>query len=124
MAGEISPDIMVCKKKHVRNTPNGCVWVRMGAGRCIDTEGIKNKTKRRSNGRAGHFFNAWSRTERSRNSVMEETGGEKHHGGELWDSKGCFGQQGIRNQCQNSQASNGVKKKSKTRTQIVVNPSP
>ena len=59
------------------------------------------------------FFNACSRTERSRNSVMEETGGENHHGGELWDSKGCFGQQGIRNQCQNSQASNGVKKKAK-----------
>jgi len=58
MAGEISPDITFCKKtkKYVRNTPNGCVWVRMGAGRCIDTEGIKNKTKRRSNGRAAHVF--------------------------------------------------------------------
>ena len=37
MAGEISPNIMFCKKraKGVRTAPHGCTWVRMGAVVCI-----------------------------------------------------------------------------------------
>ena len=37
MVREISPDIMFCQKakKHVGSTPDGCVWVSMGAGGCM-----------------------------------------------------------------------------------------
>ena len=58
MTGEISPNIMFCKKtkEHVRIAPDGCAWVNMDAGGCIDTEASKNKVKRAPNGRAGHVF--------------------------------------------------------------------
>ena len=38
-------------KKHVWITPDGYLWVSLGAGGYMDTEGSKNKTKRGPNGR-------------------------------------------------------------------------
>ena len=43
-------------KKHVRSTPDVCVWVSMGADGYMDTEGSKNKTNGGTNGRAGHVL--------------------------------------------------------------------
>jgi hypothetical protein len=47
MAGEISPNIMFCKKskKNVRLTLDGCAWVRMGAVGCMHMEESKNERK-------------------------------------------------------------------------------
>ena len=47
MAGEISPNIMFCKKraKGVRTAPHGCTWVRMGAVVCICNGGTGKQGK-------------------------------------------------------------------------------
>jgi len=57
MAGEISPNIMFCKKtgKNARMTLDGCAWVCMGAVGCIHVEGSKNERKSGANGREGQY---------------------------------------------------------------------
>jgi len=58
MAGEISPNIMFCKKnkKNVRMTPYGCKWVRMGVVGCRDTGEQENKGERGTNSRSGQYL--------------------------------------------------------------------
>ena len=58
MAGEISPNIMFCKKKlkQVGMAPDGCKCVRMSSVGCICTRGQENKGKRGKNQRSGHVL--------------------------------------------------------------------
>ena len=51
MAGEISPNIMFCKKsKNVRLTLDGCAWVHIGWFGCMHAERSKNERKRGTDG--------------------------------------------------------------------------
>ena len=58
MAGEISPNIMLCdgKQKVEQMGAGGYKWVHMGGAWCRGTDGTKNKRNRRLNDRAGHVL--------------------------------------------------------------------
>ena len=82
MVGEISPDIMFCKKqkKSVRMARDGCVWVPMAAVGCGGTEGQENTGKRAPDGRVGHVLQCIVTNKRYRmSSRMVAVTGEDHH---------------------------------------------
>ena len=93
MAGEISPDIMFCKKskKHARSTPDGCACVSMGAGGGMDTEESKNKTKRETNDRAGHVLQCMVKGRK--NEELENEGNERQEAscGRIMGQQRVFG---------------------------------
>ena len=84
MAGEISPNIMFCKKKAkgARTAPDGCTWVRMGAVGCICTGGQENKGKRGKNRENRACFSTHVNGQKSRQTsglvmvVREDNGKE------------------------------------------------